>query len=130
MDEADILGDRIAIMNAGQLTCCGTSLFLKRQFGVGYTLSILLTNGNHQTADAVKELLHKMVPTAETLNHVGSELTFRLPFEASGTFSGLQEYQYIRRPYREIRSISGALAVVFDGCEGLLEMFVKLQCAE
>lgn len=28
-DEADILGDRIAIMAAGQLRCAGSSLFLK-----------------------------------------------------------------------------------------------------
>ena len=28
-DEADLLGDRIAIMADGQLRCCGSSLFLK-----------------------------------------------------------------------------------------------------
>lgn len=31
MDEADILGDRIAIMSAGQIRCCGSSMFLKRR---------------------------------------------------------------------------------------------------
>ena len=41
MDEADILGDRIAIMAEGQLRCCGSSLFLKKQFGVGYQLTII-----------------------------------------------------------------------------------------
>lgn len=30
MDEADILGDRIAIMGDGKLRCCGSSLFLKK----------------------------------------------------------------------------------------------------
>ena len=34
MDEADILGDRIAIMSAGKVTCLGTSMFLKHKFGV------------------------------------------------------------------------------------------------
>ena len=29
MDEADLLGDRIAIMGDGKLRCCGSSLFLK-----------------------------------------------------------------------------------------------------
>jgi len=38
MDEADILGDRIAIMASGTIKCCGSSLFLKKQFGVGYNL--------------------------------------------------------------------------------------------
>ena len=33
MDEADYLGNRIAIMAQGQLQCCGTSLFLKSKYG-------------------------------------------------------------------------------------------------
>uniref|UniRef100_A0A1B0A2W5 ABC transporter domain-containing protein n=1 Tax=Glossina pallidipes TaxID=7398 RepID=A0A1B0A2W5_GLOPL len=33
MDEADVLGDRIAIMCDGELKCCGTSFFLKKKFG-------------------------------------------------------------------------------------------------
>ena len=31
-DEADFLGDRIAIMADGQLRCCGSSLFLKGRY--------------------------------------------------------------------------------------------------
>ncbi|CAM9287239.1 unnamed protein product [Heterosigma akashiwo] len=41
MDEADLLGDRVAIMADGQLRCCGTSLFLKSRFGVGYNLTLV-----------------------------------------------------------------------------------------
>jgi ABC-type multidrug transport system ATPase subunit len=59
MDEADILGDRIAIISSrillsfffrkiffffgldGQLKCCGTSLFLKTAFGEGYILTLV-----------------------------------------------------------------------------------------
>ena len=33
MEEADILGDRIAIMARGQIQCYGTSMFLKRKLG-------------------------------------------------------------------------------------------------
>ena len=36
MEEADILGDRIAIMAKGKLRCLGTSLRLKQKFGSGY----------------------------------------------------------------------------------------------
>uniref|UniRef100_A0A8C6A8Z5 ATP-binding cassette sub-family A member 3-like n=1 Tax=Marmota marmota marmota TaxID=9994 RepID=A0A8C6A8Z5_MARMA len=32
MDEADILGDRIAIMVLGTLQCCGSSVFLKKLY--------------------------------------------------------------------------------------------------
>ena len=38
MDEADLLGDRIAIISNGQMKCCGSSLFLKSTFGDGYHL--------------------------------------------------------------------------------------------
>ncbi|KAM9057549.1 phospholipid-transporting ATPase ABCA3 isoform 3-T10 [Megaptera novaeangliae] len=34
MDEADLLGDRIAIMAKGELQCCGSSLFLKQKYGL------------------------------------------------------------------------------------------------
>jgi len=40
MDEADYLGDRIAVMTKGRLKCCGSSLFLKKKFGVGTILEI------------------------------------------------------------------------------------------
>ena len=40
MDEADILGDRIAIMAEGKVQCTGSSLFLKSRYGVGYNLVI------------------------------------------------------------------------------------------
>lgn len=38
MDEADVLGDRIAIMHQGELKCYGSSFFLKSAFGTGYEL--------------------------------------------------------------------------------------------
>uniref|UniRef100_A0A452QKV4 ABC transporter domain-containing protein n=1 Tax=Ursus americanus TaxID=9643 RepID=A0A452QKV4_URSAM len=34
MDEADFLGDRIAIMVKGSLRCCGSSVFLKKIYGL------------------------------------------------------------------------------------------------
>jgi ABC-type proline/glycine betaine transport system ATPase subunit len=52
MDEADILGDRIAIMSEGQLRCCGSSLFLKKTYGVGYQLTIEKAHDKSRTAAA------------------------------------------------------------------------------
>ena len=46
MDEADILGDRICIMAEGKIKCCGSSLFLKNRYGVGYNLIIAKTTRN------------------------------------------------------------------------------------
>ena len=42
MDEADLLGDRIAIMANGELQCFGTSLFLKKKYGECFRISFFL----------------------------------------------------------------------------------------
>ena len=41
MDEADVLGDRIAVIANGQLSCSGSSLFLKSFYGEGYHLIVV-----------------------------------------------------------------------------------------
>jgi energy-coupling factor transporter ATP-binding protein EcfA2 len=41
MDEADLLGDRIAIINNGKLVTVGSSLFLRRKFGNGFYLTLV-----------------------------------------------------------------------------------------
>lgn len=41
MDEADLLGDRIAIISNGKLRCVGSPLFLKGHFGDGYHLTLV-----------------------------------------------------------------------------------------
>ena len=38
--EADVLGDRIAIMASGRVQCCGSPFFLKQKLGSGYTLEV------------------------------------------------------------------------------------------
>lgn len=44
LDEAELLGDRVAIMAAGRLCCGGSSLFLRRHLGSGYYLTLLKAN--------------------------------------------------------------------------------------
>jgi len=44
MGEADILGDRIGIMSDGLLQCLGSSMFLKKKYGVGYTITMIKTD--------------------------------------------------------------------------------------
>ena len=41
MDEAELLGDRIAIISDGKLQCCGTALFLKNTLGEGNHLTVV-----------------------------------------------------------------------------------------
>ncbi|XP_031441264.1 phospholipid-transporting ATPase ABCA1-like isoform X2 [Clupea harengus] len=50
MDEADILGDRIAIISHGRMCCCGSSLFLKKCFGSGYYLTLVRSTEDKMAA--------------------------------------------------------------------------------
>lgn len=34
MEEADVLGDQIAIMDHGEIKCYGSPLFLKKHYGI------------------------------------------------------------------------------------------------
>ena len=40
MDEADILGDRIAIMSEGEIQCYGTPMFLKNKYGKKFSHAV------------------------------------------------------------------------------------------
>jgi len=51
MEEADILGDRIAIMAKGKLRCIGTSLRLKQKFGSGYQVAVSVVPPRGSQAD-------------------------------------------------------------------------------
>lgn len=55
MDEADLLGDRIAIISQGQLKCCGSSLFLKQKLGSGYYLTVVKKDAESGGANPVPE---------------------------------------------------------------------------
>ena len=46
MDEADVLGDRIGIMQDGKLVTVGSSLFLKKRYGAGYNLTVVRDQEN------------------------------------------------------------------------------------
>lgn len=47
MEEADVLGDRIAIMDHGRVSCYGTSMFLKKLYGKS-RLSTNTSSINHK----------------------------------------------------------------------------------
>ncbi|XP_071813575.1 phospholipid-transporting ATPase ABCA3-like isoform X2 [Apostichopus japonicus] len=87
MDEADLLGDRIAIMADGQLQCVGSSLFLKRKYGVGYHMSI--AKAPDCPVAEVASLVKRHVPSSVLENNVGAELSFILPQEEVGKFEAL-----------------------------------------
>ena len=106
-------------MAEGQLRCAGSSLFLKKKYGVGYQLTIEKarsgggsktmqeksledgdtdvesnyppTNGNGDVHKSVdlEELVESAVPEATLLNNVGTEVRYQLPLGAASKFPAL-----------------------------------------
>jgi len=107
MDEADLLGDRIAIISQGKLKACGSSLFLKSHFGQGYSLRLVRedpiklsaveppkTNGvqlnkTPRQADILRNFVKKVIPECTLLDDVGSEVVLLLPYSTVQHFPAL-----------------------------------------
>lgn len=88
MDEADFLGDRIGIMSEGRLVCCGSTIFLKNKYGVGYNLTFSKINSNVPSMPII-DVVGRYVPTAKTSTNVSTELTLQLPMEEVGKFPAM-----------------------------------------
>jgi len=84
MEEADILGDRISIMANGSAQCCGSSLFLKKRFGVGYNLTFDKTT--QEEVPMLERFVMDKIPEAIKLSEVSSEVTFQLPNSSVSKF--------------------------------------------
>ncbi|CAG7827997.1 unnamed protein product, partial [Allacma fusca] len=89
MEEADLLGDRIAIMAEGTVRCCGSSLFLKKKYGGDYRLVIV--KQPDCVVSNVTNVLRTKIPTIQVNEDVGAELSYSLPAENSADFPALFE---------------------------------------
>ncbi|KAH8273382.1 hypothetical protein KR018_002047 [Drosophila ironensis] len=87
MDEADVLGDRIAIMCDGELKCHGSSFFLKKQYGSGYRL-ICVKRDNCQASE-VTAVLNEFIPGLQPVSDIGAELSYQLPDDQSSIFEDM-----------------------------------------
>uniref|UniRef100_A0A8D2JTK8 ABC transporter domain-containing protein n=1 Tax=Sciurus vulgaris TaxID=55149 RepID=A0A8D2JTK8_SCIVU len=87
MDEADTLGDRIAILVRGTLQCCGSSVFLKQTYGAGY--HIVMQREPLCDVEKISAMIQSHVPGAELENDIGDELSFVLLKEYTHRFEAL-----------------------------------------
>ncbi|XP_053230953.1 ATP-binding cassette sub-family A member 2 isoform X1 [Podarcis raffonei] len=114
MDEADLLGDRIAIISHGKLKCCGSPLFLKSTYGDGYKLTVVKKQSDAranaesgQTHSSpcqssispcsearVTQFIKKYVASCLLISNTNTELSYILPSEAvkKGCFERLFQH--------------------------------------
>jgi ABC-type multidrug transport system ATPase subunit len=86
MEEAEILADRIAVMNLGEIMCIGTSLHLKNKYGDGYRLSVSVKPG---AATAIIDFINENLPSARLVSKTGDLLVFSLPYQETLAPTGL-----------------------------------------
>lgn len=78
----------LAIMANGKLKCCGSSLFLKSRYGVGYQLSFALKN-SEVDAKRITDFIQSQVPESTTLDASGSQLLVQIPLKHAPLFGPL-----------------------------------------
>eukprot|EP01127_Copromyxa_protea_P018158 TRINITY_DN5641_c0_g1_i1.p1 TRINITY_DN5641_c0_g1~~TRINITY_DN5641_c0_g1_i1.p1 ORF type:complete len:830 (-),score=173.97 TRINITY_DN5641_c0_g1_i1:83-2218(-) len=129
MEEADRLGDKIAIMARGSLRCAGTSLELKTQFGVGYKLTLVKTKKNMQKEiDKFMREYWKRVSRdtyAEISKfHEGKvEVSYQIPHQAS---------QYFPDFFKKLEKESASIGITSFGFHTttLEEVFLKISAQD
>ncbi|KAK9765542.1 hypothetical protein K7432_006044 [Basidiobolus ranarum] len=142
MEEADALGDRIAIMSKGKLQTLGSSLFLKNRFGVGYHLSltkkatsngertgqlIAVQNENEFDEKGLTAFIQSHLATAKVLDNSPHIITYLLP----NKYEDQEKYPDF---FEEVETICalGNYGVVGFGLSTttLEEVFISLQDKE
>ncbi|XP_024896512.1 ATP-binding cassette sub-family A member 7 isoform X3 [Pteropus alecto] len=152
LDEAELLGDRVAVVAGGRLCCCGSPLFLRRHLGSGYYLTLVKglqplatstkgdtdvenrmdagqegepsSQGSRAGAPQVLAVVQCQVPGAQLVKELPHELVLTLPYEGAldGSFAEL---------FRELDQRLGELGLAGYGISdtSLEEIFLKVDCA-
>ncbi|KFV77833.1 ATP-binding cassette sub-family A member 2, partial [Struthio camelus australis] len=129
MDEADLLGDRIAIISHGKLKCCGSPLFLKSTYGDGYKLTVVKRQSDARNSTEsgqphsppshssvspcseprVSQFIKKYVASCLLISDTNTELSYILPSEAvkKGCFERL--FQHLEQSLEDLALTSFGL---------------------
>uniref|UniRef100_A0A2K6LSR3 ATP binding cassette subfamily A member 10 n=1 Tax=Rhinopithecus bieti TaxID=61621 RepID=A0A2K6LSR3_RHIBE len=112
MDEADILADRKVFLSKGKLKCAGSSLFLKRKWGIGYHLS--LHRNEMCDTEKITSLIKQHIPDAK----LTTESEENLPLEKTNRFPDL---------YSDLDKCSDQGIRNYATAPGLNEVFLNLE---
>ncbi|KAM9597855.1 ABC-type organic anion transporter ABCA8 isoform 1-T1 [Trichechus inunguis] len=117
MDEADILADRKVFLSKGKLKCAGSSLFLKKKWGIGYHLSLQVNEMCVQ--EKITALIKQHISDAKLSAESEGKLIYTLPLERTNKFPDL---------YRDL-DICPGLGIKNYGVSmtTLSEVFLKLE---
>uniref|UniRef100_A0A8B9ECY3 Uncharacterized protein n=1 Tax=Anser cygnoides TaxID=8845 RepID=A0A8B9ECY3_ANSCY len=91
LDEAEVLSDRIAILQQGQLRCCGSPSYLRETYGQGHKLKTNCIRACQIAGYIPREFCaYSSLPGSTFFVNSGTELTYVIPERADKTsFKGL-----------------------------------------
>ncbi|CAH1731091.1 unnamed protein product [Aphis gossypii] len=118
MEEADVLGDMIAIMDHGKVVCYGTSLFLKKAYGTGYNLTIIKEEPFDESK--VIEAIKKIIPGAEIQSSLAAQVIINLPNENNDQFPDVFKELELNRENFSIKGMG-------ISCTTMEEVFIKAE---
>jgi len=89
MEEADVLGDGIAIMAHGAVRAIGNSITLKAKYGAGYRINLITDN---EKSEAIKTQVLNRVPNVVVEDESAGALIFQFPNESKGSIPEFVEW--------------------------------------
>lgn len=80
MEEAELLSDKIIVLEQGEIRCVGSPIQLKSMIGKGYRISMIC---DKDSVDTVKALVSKVMPNSVFQEQSGGSggMVFDLPFK-------------------------------------------------
>ncbi|XP_017494010.1 PREDICTED: ATP-binding cassette sub-family A member 17 isoform X6 [Rhagoletis zephyria] len=117
MEEAEVLGDTLAILANGRVHCSGSPLELKLKIGRGYVLKLCINN--YQMEQEILQIVQQNVPASKILTIVPPAMHISLPYENKSEYSRVLQKLERRQVELGINSISisdASLEDVFLNC--------------
>ncbi|KAJ3113665.1 ATP-binding cassette sub- A member 1 [Physocladia obscura] len=120
MEEADVLGDRIAIMAHGQLSAIGNSISLKNKYGAGYRISVITSN-----PEEMKQKVTSSVPGAKLEDDSAGALIYQFPLSSTPSIPSFVKWLE-ENSASGVNGISGVVKSWGISQTTLEEVFLKL----
>eukprot|EP01133_Synstelium_polycarpum_P009020 gene9020-10578_t len=89
MDEAEILCDRVCIINKGAMKCIGRNSDLKTRYGAGHTLSVSTTSDT-----PIHQFITDLIPNVKLIHEISLSKSYAVPrtsIKLSNLFKAIQE---------------------------------------
>lgn len=112
MEEADALGDRVAILMKGSLKCNATAMYLKKMAGTGYRLT-LETEAEANEGNITKIIKHDL-PSATISSKDPQKLVYSLPTYQANQFPKLFASLEDQQHSLHIKSMGVAVTTLED----------------